>query len=46
LRFTGAVAEGADVVDGDVVVDVVGTVSVGEHVRARVTLATGSGEAA
>ena len=43
LRFTGTVAEDAD---GDVAVDVIGTVSVGEHVRARVTLGSAAAEGA
>ncbi len=46
LRFTGAVVEDADLAHGDVAVDVIGTVSVGEHVRARVTLGSAAAEGA
>ncbi|HET7349831.1 MAG TPA: OB-fold domain-containing protein [Marmoricola sp.] len=43
LRFVGTVADSAE--EAEVVtVDVLGMVSVGEHVRARVMLATGVGE--
>jgi hypothetical protein len=44
LRFTGTLVEDADVAEGDVAVDVIGTVAIGEHVRARVTLGAAAGE--
>jgi hypothetical protein len=46
MTFTGTVVEGAESMDGGApegatVIDVVGVVSLGNHVNARVTVVTG-----